>query len=138
MAAAASAVGLRIALAVMLRVQEDATMDDDPFETVAIAYSQPQAGVLMSLFAWHGIPAYAMNLEMLRTDPGLTLALGGIPIRVARKAAEDARALLAEAEDRVEEVRAPDPIGERITMTLFCGLTGMTPPPKRSAVIVKR
>jgi hypothetical protein len=75
-------------------------MDDDPFETVAIAYSQPQAAVLMSLFQWHGIPAYAQNIEMVRANSPLTLALGGIPIRVHREAAVDARELLADADRR--------------------------------------
>ena len=67
-------------------------MSDDPFETVAIAYSQPQAGVILSMFEFYGIPAYGANLETIRVNTPLTLALGGIPIRVARDFAEEARA----------------------------------------------
>ena len=112
---------------------------DDPFETVVIAYSQPQAAVLMSLFQWHGIPAYAQNIEMVRANSPLTLALGGIPIRVHREAVADARALLADA------VADPEPpiarsVGRRTTSGLgaLVGFlfAGVAPPPRVSAVVI--
>ena len=112
---------------------------DDPFETVVIAYSQPQAAVLMSLFQWHGIPAYAQNIEMVRANSPLTLALGGIPIRVHREAVADARALLADA------VADPEPpiarsVGRRTTSGLgaLVGFlfAGVVPPPRVSAVVI--
>ena len=112
-------------------------MEGDPFETVAIAYSQPQAGVILSLFAWHGIPAYGMNLETIRVNTPWTLALGGIPIRAHRDYAEEARGLLAEAADVPDEAAA-EPVGERVAKVIFCGVFGLTPPPKMSAEIVAR
>jgi hypothetical protein len=112
-------------------------MDGDPFETVAIAYSQSQVAVLTSLFAAYGIPLIAMNVETLRANPAWTLALGGFPIRVPREAAADARGLLTEAaETPDEDLREPGPFAERVLTTLFLGITGLTPPPRRSVSIV--
>lgn len=114
-------------------------MSEDPFETVAIAYTQSQAGVILSLFAWNGIPAYGANLETVRTNTPLTLALGGIPIRVAREAAAEARALLTEAAEREHE-EAPEPLSDRVAKVGLWGVLGMSaggvPPPKLSAEIV--
>ena len=112
---------------------------DDPFETVVIAYSQPQAAVLISLFQWHGIPAYAQNIEMVRTNTPLTLALGGIPFRVHRDAAVEARALLAVA------LADPEPAPVRPMVRRVAGglgalvgfaLGGVAPPPRVSAVVI--
>lgn len=113
--------------------------DVDPFETVVIAYSQPQAAVLMSVFAWHDIPAYAQNIETVRANSPLTLALGGIPIRVHREVVGEARELLAAA------VADPEPpvarsVGRRASSGLgalvgfLCA--GIAPSPRMSAVIV--
>jgi hypothetical protein len=111
-------------------------MSDDVFETVAIAYTQPQAGVILSLFAWHDIPAYAKNYEHARLDPVITLALGGMPILVHRDFAEEARALLEEAEAREQEP-VVEPLGDRIAKVALLGVLGMPPPPKVSAGIVR-
>jgi hypothetical protein len=115
-------------------------MAGDPFETVAIAYSQAQADVILSLFAWHGIPAYAKNIEHVRADPALTLALGAMPIRVHRDYAGEARGLLDEAAEREIEPMPAEPIRERILKVGFLGLFGflaLAPPPKVSAEIVR-
>ena len=116
-------------------------MSDDPFETVAIAYTQPQAGVILSMFAWYGIPAYAQNIETVRTSAPLTLALGGIPIRVAREAAGEAREILNEAAERAqaEGATASDTLGDRVAMAGLLGVLGLlavAPPPRLSAEIV--
>ena len=115
-------------------------MSDDPFETVAIAYSQAQAGVILSLFEWNGIPAYGPNLETVRANAPLTLALGGIPIRVAREAAAEARAILTEAAEReAEEAPEVEPLSDRVAKIGFLGVLGLlavAPPPKLSAEIV--
>lgn len=115
-------------------------MSDDPFETVVIAYSQAQAGVILSLFAWNQIPAYGANLETIRANAPLTLALGGIPIRVAREAAAEARAILTEAAEReAEEARDAEPLSDRVAKVGFLGVLGLmgaVPPPRLSAEIV--
>ena len=110
-------------------------MSDDPFETVAIAYSQAQADVILSLFAWNDIPAYGANLETVRTNPPLTLALGGIPIRVHCDFADEARAILTEAAEKPYEPLA-EPLSDRIWRTAFFAVLGGTPPPRLSAEIV--
>lgn len=113
-------------------------MEGEPFETVAIAYSQPQAGVILSLFAWHGIPAYARNIETIRANRPLTLALGGMPICVHHEYAAEARALLIEAEANAPELE-PEPLGERVAKVGLLGVLGMkavAPPPRLSVSIV--
>ena len=109
-------------------------MDEDPFETVAIAYTQVQADVILSLFAWNGIPAYAKNIAHVRTDPVITLALGAMPIRVYGEFAAEARAMLAEAEANATEGLS-DSLSNRITKVAL-GLIGLIPPPRVSAEIV--
>lgn len=115
-------------------------MAGDPFETVAIAYSQAQADVILSLFAWHGIPAYAKNIEHVRADPALTLALGAMPIRVHGDYAGEARGLLDEAVEREAEPAPTEPLRERVARVGFLGLFGLmaiAPPPRISAEIVR-
>lgn len=111
-------------------------MGQDPFETVVIAYSQPQAAVLMSLFEWHNIPAYAHSIEMVRINAPLT---GGIPIRVHREVVDEARALLAAAVADSEPPVARS-AGRRATSGLgaLVGFlfAGIAPPPRVSAVVI--
>jgi hypothetical protein len=80
-------------------------MADDSYETVAVTYSQPETAVMLSMFAWYGIPAYALGSEHARIAPYLTVGLGGMPIRVHPDALEDARELLAEVAARPQAVR---------------------------------
>ena len=114
-------------------------MGDDAFETVAIAYSQPQALVILSLFEWNGMIAYASNLGHAQVNCPLTLALGGIPIRVAHADAAEARSLLIEAAEREAE-HLPEALAERLTKLVFFGIIGLTmaavPPPRVSATII--
>lgn len=110
-------------------------MSDDPFVTIAVAHSQPQAAVMLSMFGWYGIPAYGMNMETTRINCPLTLALGGIPIRVAREAVEDARNLLVEAVDHTEPpLRSPSLW--RLIITVIYFVTGATRPPRIAAVLL--
>lgn len=109
---------------------------EDPFETVAIAYRPAQVMVLLSLFEWYGVPVYAKSFWHVSTDWQLALALGGIPIRVDREFAEEARALLSEVADGyVEEPAEPQSLAYRI-MKVVLGFFLLVPPPRRSAVIV--
>ena len=50
----------------------------DRFETVAIAYSQPEVAALRSCLEGHGIWTVSMSQGHASADVGLTLALGGI------------------------------------------------------------
>ena len=114
-------------------------MPDDPFETVAIAYSQAQADVILSMFAWYDIPAYAKNIAHVRADPALTLALGAMPIRVHADFAAEARGLLDEAAEREQEP-ITEPLADRLARLPLLGLLllfGAAPQPRVSATIVR-
>ena len=92
--------------------------------------------ILLSLFEWYGVPAHAQNYGHASTNWPLALALGGIPIRVARDFAEEARAPLAEvADDYEDEPAQPQPLSYRIFKVAFF-LFLPVPPPRRSAAIV--
>ena len=67
----------------------------DRFEKVAIAYSQPELAALRSCLEGHGIWTVSISQGHASADVGLTLALGGIAIRVHSDDAEEARAILA-------------------------------------------
>jgi hypothetical protein len=117
-------------------------MDRDAFETVAIAYRPAQVAVMLSMFEWYGIPAYAKNAGHSGVDCPITLALGGMPIRVHGDYAEEARTLLDEAAERVEaEPDPPQPLGYRMTKLLAFPILlflAIIPPPRLSATIVRR
>jgi hypothetical protein len=80
-------------------------MVDDSFETVAITYSQPETAVMLSMFAFYGIPAYAAGFDHARAVWPVALALGGIHIRVLPDSVGEARALLAEVAERPQATR---------------------------------
>ena len=67
----------------------------DRFETVAIAYSQPEIAVLRSCLEGQGIWTVSMSQGHASVEIGLMLALGGVQIRVHSDDAEEARAILA-------------------------------------------
>jgi hypothetical protein len=118
-------------------------MGEDPFETVAIAYRQPQAMVMLSMFHAYGIPAYAKNFGHVSVASPVTLALGGIPIRVHRDYAEEARDMLAEAAERGqgEAPAMTQSLEERLIKVpalLLMMLMGTPPSPRLSATIVPR
>ena len=104
-------------------------MDDD-FDTVAISYSQPEVAVILSFLAWHDIPAYAQG-DHVRVAPNLITALGGIPIRVPRAVAAEARALLATVPPPApgEPPRPHRGPGGKLAVLLFALFGGGPPPP---------
>ena len=109
---------------------------DDTFDTVAITWSQPEAAVMLSFLAWHGIPAYALR-EHARVAALHVTALGGIPIRVHRPAHAEARALLAAVP--APPVVRPALIENRFVnavLLLFAFMLGGTPPPRTRSIVV--
>ena len=109
-------------------------MADDSFETVAIIYSQPEAGVLLALFAQHDIATEVVGAGHVSVNPVLTVALGGIIVRVQIEALDDARALLAEIAQQPQAVRRrmiDNPILNGLLVVLACFI-GIAPiPPTR-------
>jgi hypothetical protein len=104
----------------------------DAHATVAVTDSQPEAAVLVSFLAWHGIPAYALGRHAAVQWP-LVVALGGIPVRVPAWAQLEAEALLAEVAARPAVIR-PATIRSRplsiLALLLHFALTGAAPPPR--------
>ena len=67
----------------------------DRFETLAWVYSQSELAVLLSRLAYEDIYVLPVARWNASVDFGLTLALGGIELRVHPAEAEEARVLLA-------------------------------------------
>ena len=113
-------------------------MEDIAFETVAITYSQPETVVMLSMFTFYGIPAYAVGFGHAQVQWPLALALGGIAVRVDPSAASEARALLAEVAGRPAAIRpflhGPGWVGRLTTVLLF--LCGYTPPTRTASVLL--
>jgi hypothetical protein len=65
-----------------------------PLETVAVAYSQTELAVLLSLLEDRGIPAFPFHRGQISVHWTLTVALGGVPIQVPLEDADEARAEL--------------------------------------------
>ena len=109
-------------------------MARDSFETVAITYSQPETAVMLSMFAWYGIPAYALGNEHARVAAPMVVALQGIHVRVHAEALTEARELLAEVATRPQAVR-PKLIGHPVLnalMVILYSVFGGPVPPTRS------
>ena len=113
-------------------------MNDVAFETVAITYSQPETVVMLSMFTFYGIPAYASGFGHAQAQWPLSLALGGIAVRVDPAAANEARELLAEVAGRPAAVRpflhGPDWFGRLTTFILFC--CGYAPPTRTASTFL--
>jgi hypothetical protein len=110
-------------------------MADDSFETVAIVYNQPEAAVMLSMFAFYGIPANPIGLGHSQIAPTMMVALGGILIKVPGYAAAEARELLAEVAARPQAVRPrliDNPFANGIVVVLACLLLGFPVPPTRT------
>ena len=107
-------------------------MADDSYETVAITYGQPETAVMLSMFAWYGVPAYASGQGHAQIWPFI-VALGGIEVRVHADSVADARALLAEVALRPPAVR-PRMTHNPVTRTLgyAIALLGGFPIPSRA------
>jgi hypothetical protein len=80
-------------------------LTDTAFEPVAIVYSQPETAVMLSMFEFYGIPAYAVGFGHARVHWPLALALGGIVVRVHPDLLDDARELLADVATRPAAMR---------------------------------
>ena len=106
-------------------------MTDDSFETVAIVYNHPETAVMLSMFAFYGIPAMPVGLAHSQIAPTLMVALGGIAIRVPGWAADEARELLAEVAERPQVMRPrliDNVVLNGVIVVLFCMIGGPVPP----------
>lgn len=88
-------------------------LDEDAFETVAITWSQPEAAVMLSMFEFYGIPAFALGRWHASINPPWITGLQGIQVRVHHLAIDDALDLLDEVAERPAAVR-PYPFGQAL------------------------
>lgn len=107
-------------------------MVDDAFETVAIVYGQPEAAVLLALFAQHDILAEVVGARHAAVNPVWMVALGGIIVRVHAEALQEARALLSEIARQPQAVRrrlidSPVLNGLLVVLACFMGLAPIPP-----------
>ena len=103
---------------------------DDRFQTVAITWSQPEAAVMLSMFEFYGIPAFAVGRRHVSIYGPLVTALQGIQIRVAIHALDEALGLLAEVAERPAAVR-PYAFGQRnlyLVLVIFALMTATVMP----------
>ena len=80
-------------------------LDQDAFETVAITWSQPEAAVMLSMFEFYGIPAFALGRLHASINPPWITGLQGIQVRVHHLAVDDALDLLSDVAARPAAVR---------------------------------
>lgn len=107
-------------------------MSERDFTTIAITYSQPEAAVMLSMFAFYEIPAFAVGGGHAGADWPLVVALGGIEVRVLTGLLDDARALLKEVRDQPPAIRPPVVEGwlSRLVANTIGFLLGAPPPPR--------
>ena len=77
----------------------------DAFETVAVTWSQPECAVMLSMFEFYGIPAYATGRWHASVMPPLIMGLDGFHVRVHPDAVDDALDLLAEVAEQPAATR---------------------------------
>jgi hypothetical protein len=80
-------------------------LDQDAFETVAVSWSQPETAVMLSMFEFYGIPAFALGRWQASIDATFVVAMQGIQVRVHCLAVDDALDLLAGVAERPAAVR---------------------------------
>lgn len=106
---------------------------DDCLVTVATGYGFAETAVTVSFLEGHGIPAVALPFQLASVSWDMTVALGGMEIRVPARLADVACYLLAEdAQPVVPNAGGPawTRWSRRIALALICLLTQVPPPPR--------
>ena len=99
-------------------------LSGDAFETVAVTWSQPECAVMLSMFEFYGIPAFATGRWHASAVPAIILGLDGFHVRVHPDAVDDALDLLADVAERPAAVR-PYLLGHRWLSGIFATLGAM-------------
>ncbi len=111
---------------------------DDCIVTVATGYGFAETAVTVSFLEGHGIPAVALPYQLASVSWDMTVALGGMEIRVPARLADVACFLLAEdAQPAVPDTgKSPWTLWpRRIALVLICLLTQVPPPPRGICVV---
>jgi len=94
----------------------------DAFETVAVTWSQPECAVMLSMFEFYDIPAFATGRWHGSALPAIITGLDGFHVRVHPEAIDEALELLGEVAQRPAAIR-PYPLGVRWLYPTVIGLT---------------
>lgn len=111
----------------------------DQFETVAIAYSQPELMSLVAALEARGIMTQQVGVQTLKTVPNWAVALGGALIRVRRPDLPDAIAVLRDIAAEPAVIRRPlisNRLVGGIIAILVAMLTGIPPPARIPATLL--
>jgi hypothetical protein len=113
---------------------------DDPFELIAIVYSQDELALVTSRLRSEGIWAISHSARHVAADIGLTLALGGVRLLVHADQAEEARGLLAMGRpwERTGGVYAGSRALDLWLALMLALVTGVPPPARIQSVLVER
>ena len=108
------------------------------FETVAIVYSQPQLALFLSLFEQERIWVVPISYGHVSAQWNLTLALGGVRLRVHPSDADAARELLAGLDRYAFSRRGLISDNRLVDILLIVGLflVGFFAPPARIPAFV--
>jgi len=111
---------------------------DDPFELVAIVYSQDELALLISRLRWEDIRVVGHSGAHVAADVGLTVALGGVRLLVHQEDADDARRVLAAtpAWERQGGVYADSRLMDLLLALLLVLMAGVPPPARLQSVLI--
>jgi hypothetical protein len=108
------------------------TSAPDRFEVVAVVYDQPQLALLLSLFESERIWVIPTSYYHVAAQWNLTVALGGVQLRVLERDAAAARRLLSEIDPSLSPRRIfSDNRLVEILLILGLFLVGYFAPPAR-------
>jgi hypothetical protein len=111
---------------------------DDPFELIAIVFSQDELALVTSRLQAEGIWAIGHSERHIGVNVGLTLALGGVKLLVHHDQAEDARQLLGEPWVRTGGVYARSRALDWAMALMLAVVTGVPAPARIQSVLVER
>jgi hypothetical protein len=113
---------------------------DDPFELIAIVYSQDELALLTSRLHSEGIWAISHSALQIAVDVGWTLALGGVKLFVHREQADVARDLLRSDEpwERTSGVYARSRALDLLLALMLALVAGVPTPARMQSVLVER
>jgi hypothetical protein len=111
--------------------------DHDPFEPIAIVYSQDELALLTSRLEHDGIWCVRHSGAHISADVGLTIALGGVKLLVHPEQAAEARELAAShIWERTGAVYDRSRAVDLLMALLLALLTGIPPPARIHSMLL--
>jgi len=113
---------------------------NDPFESIAVVYSQDELALLTSRLHSEGIWVVSHSARHIAVDVGWTIALGGVRLMVHHLDADAAREVLAAGEpwERTSGVYDRSRIVDLLLALMLALVAGVPPPARIPSVLVER